>query len=334
MATSLKKRKGDSAKKILYLDQNMWIYLAQVFYGKNEDPLLKSILTELQRLTEEDKLMIVINLTNLVEARKVNDDARVKRFAEFVFSLSKMNSFIPFPYIQYFEIDNVIRKEMGEELIDIRTRAIGKGVSYIIGNGKFPKVTVKTKIPEDIKKLADNALFEHLKSKKSFMELFLMKDGYQESILGETIEELEEIRKKGYELKDKTYKKKLGIAQFLTNMVTEKLALICIIKEVHPNILRLSEGMDRIMEVFQDLPLLYTYHLLLQGLDEIPDHPINTHDLQDIYSFCFPLPYCDYVVGEKYVISLARRKEIDKLYNTQLFTKTELASFLKVLKTL
>lgn len=332
MATFLKERKGISAKKILYLDQNIWIYLAQVFYGKSEDPLLKDILTELQRLTREDKLIIIINLTNVVEARKVNNDTRVKQFAEFVASLSKMYASIPFPYIEYFEVDNVIRKELGEELIDVRARAIGKGVFYLIHDGNPPRITgKKKKIPEDIKKKADDALIKHFTSEEAFIDFFLKKS---EDSLEETVKKLEKIRKQGYKLKDKVYKKKLGVAQFLINMITEKVAIICKFKGVLPNILRLNEGMDRIMEVFQDLPLLYTYHLLHQGLDEIPDHPINTHDLQDIYSFCFPLPYCDYVVGERYVISLARRKEIDKLYNTQLFTKAELASFLKVLKTL
>ncbi len=62
-----------STKKILYLDQNMWIYLAQVFYGKKDDPLLKDVLAELQRVTKEEKLIIVINLTNVIEARKAND---------------------------------------------------------------------------------------------------------------------------------------------------------------------------------------------------------------------------------------------------------------------
>ena len=117
-------------------------------------------------------------------------------------------------------------------------------------------------------------------------------------------------------------------------MISEKVALSCKIKGAHLSILRFSEGMERIMEVFQDLPLLYTYHLLHRGLDEAPDHPINTHDPQDIYSFFFPLPYCDYVVGERYVISLARRKEIDELYNTLLFTKAELHSLLEILQTL
>lgn len=92
--------------------------------------------------------------------------------------------------------------------------------------------------------------------------------------------------------------------------------------------------MDRIIEVIQNMPLLYTYHLILQGLDEIPDHPINPNDLVDINSFCFSLPYCDIVVGEKYIISLARRKKIDKIYNTQLFNKGELDTFLEALKKL
>lgn len=216
----------------------------------------------------------------------------------------------------------------------ILERAIGKGISYLISDGNPPKITVKKKIPEDIKKQADHALFKHLKSEEALLEFFLMKDGYQESYLNETINELENLREQGLKIKNKKYKRKLGIAQFLTNVVSEKVALICLTKGISPTILRLSEGMERIMEVFQDLPLLYTYYLLLLGLDEIFDHPIDTHDLQDIYSFCFPLPYCDYVVGEKYVISLARRKKIDELYNTLLFTKAELDSFLEVLKIL
>ncbi len=332
MATFLKELKGKSTKKILYLDQNIWIYLAQVFYGQNTDSLLNEILSELQRLTKEDKLIIVINITNVIEARKANDDARVKRFAGFVASLSKLYAFIPFPYIEYFEVDNVIRKELGENLIDIRERAIGKGISYLISDGTDPKITVKTEIPEDIKKKADNALFKHLESKEAFIDFFLMK--FDDNHLEETVNELERIRTEGYKLKDKVYKKKLGIAQFLINMISKKVALICLTKKMHPALLRFSEGMDRIMEIFQDLPLLYTYYLLHLGLDENREHAIDTHDLQDIYSFCFPLPYCDYVVGERYTIALARRKGIDKLYNTLLFTMGELDSFLDVLRAL
>ncbi len=334
MTLYLKDLKENSTIKILYLDQNMWIYLAQVFYGKSEDKVLKDVLTELHRLIQEKKLRIIINLTNVVEARKLNDDTRVKEFAEFVASLSQMYAFIPFPYIEYFEVDNIIRKELELDLIDIRERAIGKGIAYLISDGNPPKITVKKEIPEDIKRQADEALFKHLESKEAFIEFFLMKGAYKDSNFNETIKELERLREEGYKLKDKIYKRKLGIAQFLTNMVVKNVALFCLMYKVSPTILRLAEGMERIMEVFQNLPLLYTYYLLHLGLDEIPDHSINSHDLQDIYSFCFPLPYCDYVVGERYVISLARRKKIDEIYNTQLFIKAELDSFLEVLRTL
>ena len=45
------------------------------------------------------------------------------------------------------------------ELIDIRERAIGKGIDYLISNGNPPKIKVKKEIPEDIKRKADEALF-------------------------------------------------------------------------------------------------------------------------------------------------------------------------------
>jgi len=333
MATFLKDIKSKSEKKILYLDQNMWIYLAQVFYGKNKNPLLTDILTELQLLVKEDKVLIVINLTNVIEARKVIDDTRVIKFAEFVASLSKMYAFIPFPFIEIFEVDNILRIELGEELIDVRARAIGKGVLYLIHDGNPPRIEIQGKlIPKELHKEADKAVINHFTSKKAFVDFFLMKS--DDSHLNETINKLEDIRKEGLKLRDKVFKKKLGVAQFYANMIIEKVALMCKLKEAHPSILRLNEGMERIMEVFKNMPLLYTYHILHRGLDEVPDHPIDTHDLQDIYSFCFPLPYCDIVVGEKYVIKLARKYQIDSLYDTLLFTVGELNPFLELLKEL
>ncbi|TKJ26796.1 MAG: hypothetical protein CEE42_04255 [Promethearchaeota archaeon Loki_b31] len=73
---------------------------------------------------------------------------------------------------------------------------------------------------------------------------------------------------------------------------------MCLKYKIHRAIFELSNGMDKILELLERLPFFNTYYLLHKGLDDIPDHPINSHDLQDSYSFCFALPYCDYVAGE------------------------------------
>jgi len=318
--------------KYLYLDQLILIYFAQIYYGKT-DSLIEEILEKLHKLVNEGTLIVVFNLTNVIEAQKVKDDDRLRRFAEFVVSLTKGYAFVPFPFLEIFEVENAIRIELNRNIIDIRDRAIGKGVFYLIHDGNPPRLTSTKPITEETQRLVASKLREHFSTEAAIIQFFLDRTPQNGNTI-KTIQELEDIRQKGYNIKDKKHKQKLGIAQFIVNMIVEKIALICKDYNVHPRILRLSEGMDRIIEVFQNMPLLYTYHLLLQGLDEIPDHPINPNDLVDINSFCFALPYCDIVVGEKYIISLARRKKIDKIYNTQIFNKGELDKFLEALKKL
>ncbi len=331
--TFLKKIKEENnTPKYLYLDQNILIYFAKTYYEKTNS-LIKEILEKLYKLVNEGTLIVVFNLTNVIEAQKVNDDDRLRRFAEFVVSLTKGNAFVPFPYLEIFEVENVIRIELNRNIIDIRERAIGKGVFYLIHDGNPPRITSTEPISEDSQRVIASKLREHFSTEETIIEYFLNRT-HQNGNTIKTIQELEDIRQKGYNIKDKKYKQKLGIAQFIVNMIVEKIAIVCKVYNVHPRILRLSEGMDRIVEVIQNMPLMYTYHLLLQGLDEIPDHPITPNDLVDINSFCFALPYCDIVVGEKYIISLARRKKIDKIYNTQLFNKGELDKFLDALKKL
>jgi len=46
--------------KYLYLDQNFWIYLGQVHYGKSKDLTLSRILTKLNQAVDEEKLMVSI----------------------------------------------------------------------------------------------------------------------------------------------------------------------------------------------------------------------------------------------------------------------------------
>lgn len=70
------------------------------------------------------------------------------------------------------------------------------------------------------------------------------------------------------------------------------------------------------------MPLLYTSFCLYRGLDRNPEHKIISNDLQDIFSFSFAIPYCDFVAGEKYTISIAKQNKLDDLYGTVLFKKS------------
>lgn len=312
--------------KYLYLDQNFWIYLGQIHYGIiSQDKTLSSLLKKLNQAIAEEKIIVPINLTNALETRKNKNEKQRERLAKFMVSLSKGFAFTPFFYIEHLEVENLIRKKLNLSVFNIREISIGKGVFFLIHDGNAPGIRsdrLDKATIEFMKKKAE----EHFSKEEQVLEFILNLDPNNQD-LKSTIQELETIRTQGLKIKDKKYKQKLGKAQYLVNMVVPKLAVMCLKYGVHPAIFELRKGMDKIQEFLENLPFFNTYHLLHRGLDEIPNHPINSHDLQDIYSFCFALPYCDYVAGENYIIALAKRNGLDNLYGTKLYSKSDFAEF-------
>ena len=139
------------------------------------------------------------------------------------------------------------------------------------------------------------------------------------------IDKLEEIRINGYKTKDKKLKKIKGIDEYLNNSIAPLLDRACSKNNLNPESFRLNVT-NKINDFIKNFPFFYTQHILFKGLDESPDHKIKSNDIQDIRSFSFALPYSDYVAGENYIISLAKRNGIDKLYSTKLFVKSDFAN--------
>ncbi|MHA1987321.1 MAG: hypothetical protein ACW98D_11820, partial [Promethearchaeota archaeon] len=121
--------------KILYLDQLFWIYLVKSYYGLDPDKKLHRILNKLFNVVSNGKLIIPINLTNIIEVQKIKNLKRREKLVKFMISLSKGFSFVPHPYFEYEEVENIVLERLGLPLHNIREIAIGKGVLYMISDG-------------------------------------------------------------------------------------------------------------------------------------------------------------------------------------------------------
>ena len=66
----------DKLMKYLYLDQNIWIYLCQAYYGKKENQIHNQILEKITMLIQKKKLIVPINLSNVVEVHKITNKKR------------------------------------------------------------------------------------------------------------------------------------------------------------------------------------------------------------------------------------------------------------------
>ena len=76
-------------KRILYLDQNIWIVLAKVYYKKIESPTLDKINETLIRKTSSGEVVCPISATHLMETLARRNKESRKRLAEFMVMISK-----------------------------------------------------------------------------------------------------------------------------------------------------------------------------------------------------------------------------------------------------
>lgn len=319
----IKSFKTTNSPKVLYLDQNIWIYLGQIHYGKTINPILSNILKKIKEKVFQNKLIIPINLTNVIETKKNQNKSQSDRLAKFMVSISKGYAFIPFIYLIRLEIENLVRKQLNLPLYNIRNYAIGKGVFYLIHDGGPPEL-ISNQITGEIKNQMKNVLENHFSTEQAVLD-FILKDNFKDSNNNElTIQKLEAIRDQGLKMKDKKLKEKIGYAHFFINTIATELYFVCLKYNINPYNLKnwIYKTPKHLLKFLQGLPLLYTSFCLYRGLDRNPEHKIISNDLQDIFSFSFAIPYCDFVAGEKYTISIAKQNKLDDLYGTVLFKKS------------
>ncbi len=313
--------------KYLYLDQNIWIYLGQVHYGINNDKNLVRILEKIKRLVDDNKLIVPINVTNVVELYKASDSGKRERLAKFMISISKGYCFIQFVYLTEVEIINLIRKIFGLSELNIQEQAIGQGTHFLIAEGIPPRLT-SDKLDDSILQLMNEHLVRTQSTPEAILDLMLNHrsiffNNKNEKLFDSMVNEIETIRNDEYKIKDKNYRHKVRIAKYIMQIINPVLAELCVEYRFPPSAI-IPQGITfkQIMKLFKELPILYTFFCLTSERDRIPNRPIQKNDIYDIASLSFAIPYCDYVVGERFFISIAKKKNLDKLYNTILLTKS------------
>ncbi|KKN38875.1 hypothetical protein LCGC14_0748960 [marine sediment metagenome] len=309
--------------KYLYLDQNIWIYLCQIYYGKREDQIYNQVLEKITTLTQKKKLIVPINLSNVVEIHKITNKKRKEKLAKFMVKVSQGYSFIPYPYIIDLEIIHHIKNYIKIPICSIQESAIGIGDFYLIHDGTAPKLKSKFPISEEKKEMYENVMKNKFSTQKAILK-FILDDKRPKSDFKSTVREMTRISNLNLKYKDKKSRQKMRMVKFLIMTFFPRLIHWCKeynvdTKEIVKNLSTLKE----IIDFLKQFPLLYTNICLHNGIEKIPNRPYNVNDIPDIASFCFAIPYCDFVIGERFLISIARRKNLHLLYSTKLYTNKD-----------
>lgn len=322
-------------QKIVYLDQNIWINLAQVYYGvKNDVDSLNLCKIILQKL-ESDDLIIPLSVVHLIEAHHIQNNERRDRLIEFMLKISRGNTIIPFNNNKIeAEIRQAICKRIGHPTIDLKDFIFGKGIQGIFGGRptfEFPKSLKEGQIKqwEDLKEKWDKWLEspEALSLISKNHEIFKKINDKENSDL---IDEIEKVRSEYNKVKDKKLGYKVFLLKNFKAVLSPRITKICAEIGISEESVFLETWTEEDwMNFIQEIPSFYILFNLSYWSEKNLNRPIQENDLNDVYSLTISLPYCDIIACEKMFASIANQTKLDEIYSTNIVTSIgELEQFI------
>lgn len=314
--------------KYLYLDQNIWIYLAQAYYGKKENEIYTQILEKITFFIQKEKLIVPINLSNVIEVHKITNKKRREELGRFIVDVSKGYCFIPYPYAIDLEIIYFIKNYLKIPVCSMQDSAIGIGDFYLIHDGTVPNLKSKLPISEEKKEKYVNLMNKRFSTQEAILKSILDNKSPKHND-SSTVQEMERVSNINWKYKDKKKRNRIRMLKYLIETFFPRFVHWC--KEFNleiKDILNKFSNFEEVIDFLKKFPLLYTNFCLHNGIEKIPNRPYNANDIPDIASFCFVIPYCDFVIGEKFLISMAKRENLNTLYNTKLYTIKDISKLL------
>src|SRR5438128_226079 len=97
----------------IYLDQNAWINLARVYYGKDKSGKYDAPLDALVRAADSDQVRVPLSFNHLIEVCASGDIARRRRLARFMITVSKQYAIVPFMRVRHEEALAAVMRRFG-----------------------------------------------------------------------------------------------------------------------------------------------------------------------------------------------------------------------------
>jgi len=126
---------------LIYLDQNKWIALARMVYGKDKSQLSKTIVENTLKAVEDGRIIIVLSAIHYMETARISNFNRRKRLGKVMWKYSKGRTLASYKRIVIHELETAL-----SEFFRIKNKTpfqlVGYGVSHAFGkplNTTFPK---------------------------------------------------------------------------------------------------------------------------------------------------------------------------------------------------
>jgi hypothetical protein len=301
------------SSKIVYLDQNAWIELGKFREGQKSSCDEKLFETVMQT-SNNGTALFPMSFSHLLEITNTAKTEWRKELLSLIVEISHYYTFTHWTNLRELEIKNLVFKELGLPLIDVRSYLVGKGFSNLMG--ATPTVKSEKISPEMLKELNQKLLLA-LNNPEIFLEYAqkIYKDHKSEDI--PAIQEFERIREElKNQFKDYQYRRKVFLCRNIVATILPKLGSFLYELNLPSSFSqRIFDKFDA-DEFLSKLPTALCEFTLLFQRDELPKRPIQVNDLYDVWHLTLAIPYCDIVVTEKTWTTIAKQAKLDEICNT------------------
>ncbi|MFA4887829.1 MAG: hypothetical protein WC595_06480, partial [Candidatus Nanoarchaeia archaeon] len=300
--------------KTVYLDQNMWIYLSQAYYGLNKDPILKRICDKVISASDSGKFIFPFSVVHHIELSKHPNKQRKERLIDFIILVSK--GYTIRPYTKDFkekEITIAVFKKLEYVPKDAVLDAVQLGIensfvrsSWIKERRSWIKENLLPGIREKIEKKIDELLRNPERIRITLKNTKDFKVHSDQNLLPK----LEFLRRKENLSKDKMRKWQEAVAIGLAGIFPEIINVQKRFNIGKPLFNNYSvDTREEVVRFFESIPACYSVFALTYHRDIDLNKPIQENDLNDIFALAMAIGYCDIVVAENRFMDFAVRSK-------------------------
>lgn len=302
-------------QKIVYLDQNIWIYLSQIYYGVKNDTDISKVCETILKKSNSNELIFPLSAVHLIQTHHIQDNERREKLIEFMLKVSKGYTIMPFNNNRIeTEIRQAIYRRIGYPTINLKDFVIKKGISGMLGSepdiefsGSLDKEQTKQMVEWLNSPDALSWIFKH-------HEIFNKINEKDDSNL---IDEIEKIRSEYDKVIDKKLRYKVILLKNYAGVVSPRVMKICDEIGISEESIFLETWTEEDwMNFMKEIPSFYILFNLSYWSEKNFNRTIKKNDLNDVYSLTISMPYCDIVVCEKMFASIAKQANLDEIYPT------------------
>ena len=310
--------------RILFLDQNAWIALAQGSWDRTVYPRQHAALTVVAEAMQAGRVVVPLSFANIYETHKINDPVRRGHLARVQVTISRGLVFRSRRHIFERLLVRHLSGRLGRETEPLASDWFLSPFFFEAAADHSPATfgfEISARVLDFIRRNPQIALFDYLSATDEAVRLEAVRR-YSAGSAG-LLKAIETRRKlaaaEGFALRRRAYSARL--------LIYEMDFILKVAREINPQWLTVRDlGASLTKSLVNDIPIMNAERELAVRLED-QTRAITENDLRDMMSFSVALPLSDVVVAEKPFVALARQAGLGEKYRTTLLTDTaELAA--------